>query len=195
MNKRVADILCISLLLLLLSVPILSWVLAALNLPVQSLLTAEGFRWVCMHSLECLVPSYMPAVFAFILSIGFISESGITKQFTHPVSFNEKLGLIAAFVIAMLLVAPVLVPIFNAHSALRGVTGTLVPSPWFTGLPFTLSLVCFFSMLGYSMFASKERFIPIVSRLLRGGLSRNGLWLINVSMFSFLYEMIVFIFS
>lgn len=192
--QRIASIISAILLVLLLLLPVCSWVWGAMGFAVQNMICAEGFRWICMHARELLLPQWLAYAFAFFIGLGCIQFSGIISALQRRRTVNEKLGIICATSVFLILFSPVVVPIFKVSSALRGVTGTLYPSPWFAGLPFALSIIIFFSMVSYSLFAHKKRPYHVVADLLSAGISHYAIWLVNLSMINLLMGMINYIF-
>lgn len=196
-NKRpLASIVCTVLLVLLVALPVSSWVMLAMGMPVNNVLCAEGYRWLWLHTYECLAPSYILPVLALVVLAGCVLASGIVTAVrrTHR-TVNEKMGLTAATTIFIVLFAGFMVPVFRVDSAMRSVTGHLFPSPWFSSVPYLLCVITFLSMLSYCLLARRERFHIIVGMLLSEGLQRFGLWLINISLLNFLVEIGKYIFA
>jgi len=182
------------LLALLVLVSIASWVMLAMGMSVHNILCAEGYRWVWMHAKDYLAPSYLVPVLAMVISVGCLQSCGIYEVLLRKRrTVNEKLGLIAASVVFMLLMLWFMVPVFNVNSAMRSVTGQLFPSPWFACAPYLLSGIIFLSVLSFSLFVNKERFYLQVGRLLSAGISRYALWLVNLSLLNFLIEITKYI--
>lgn len=191
-----SSVVCTILLFMVVVLPVSSWVMQALGMPVHNLLCGEGYRWLCLHSFELFAPSYILPIFALIISVGCIQSSGIllTLQRSHR-TVNEKLGLIAASTISLVLFLGFMVPVFRVDSAMRSVTGQLFPSPWFNCAPYAISAIAFLAMLGYCVLARKERFHFLVGQLLSHGISCYGLWLVNISLFNLLMEMGRYVFT
>lgn len=194
--KRLSSAISLLLLVLLFLVPIFSWVAAAMGLPVQNLLCAEGFRWLSLHALEHLTPPILGPVIAGVIALGSLDASGILDAYrrSHRTA-NERIGHIAALVTFGILLAAFLVPVFKSGSELRSITGHLYPSPWFTSIPFALSIIIFLSTLCYGLFARHEHPLRLPGTLLSRGVTRHALWLIDVSLLSLLIQIIGYIFQ
>lgn len=191
MNKTIASLLCTLLLSLLLIAVIASWVMAVMGMEVHNVLSPEGYRWICLHALECLTPPYLAPCIALVISVGCLHYSGVVSMMRRKRrTVNENLGLIAGTTAFLVLSCPIIVPVFKINSALRSVTGQLIPSPWFHSLPFSLSLIVFLSTLCYCLFARKERFYRTVGSLVSTGVSRYALWLVDLSLLNFLIEIV-----
>lgn len=194
MNRRLSSAFCTLLLLLLVLVPVASWVLGALDMPIHNVLCAEGYRWVWLHATDCLAPPYIIPVIALFVMLGSVRASGLLNVLRRKRrTVNEKLGLLASSVTFALLFSAFLVPVFKVESAMRSVTGHLFPSPWFSCAPYTLSTIVFITMMTYAVLAKKESFYLLVGQLLSAGVSRYGLWIINLSLLNFLIEIIKYI--
>lgn len=195
-NKPFSAILCTLLIALLLLSAITSWVMAAMGVEVQNLLCAEGYRWICLHALELLTPKHLGSFIACFIILGYVESTGVINVIRRKHrTVNEKLGLTVSFILFFILLSPVIVPVLKVNSALRSVTGQLYPSPWATGLPFTLSLILFFTSLCFCLFVHKENFFTMVGRLLSTGISRYALWLIDLSLLNLLVETVKYILS
>lgn len=194
LRNTLPSVLCTLILCSLLLVSIASWVMAVLGMDVCNVLSPEGYRWVCLHVMSSLMPAYLSPLIALVVIVGCIEHSRIVKVLLkdqHTV--NEKLGLITAFVAFFILSSPVVVPVFKVKSALRSVTGQLLPSPWFYSMPFALSLIVFLSTLFFCLFAYKDNFFRLVGSLLSAGISRYAIWLVDFSLFSLLVDIIRYV--
>lgn len=194
MLKRLSSAFCFLLLALLLLVPILSWVAAAMDLSVQNLLCAEGFRWLSLHALECLTPPVLAPIIAGFIALGCIEGCGIVgiMRRSHR-TVNERIAVIASAIVFGILFMAFLVPAFKSNSELRSVTGQLYPSPWFTSIPFVLTLIIFLSSLSFGLFARHESPFRLPGILLSRGVSRYALCLIDLSLLSLLIQIIGYV--
>lgn len=194
MLKRPSSLISSLLLALLLIVPILSWVVAAMGLPVQNVLCADGFRWLSLHALECLTPPILGPFIAGVIALGCIEGCGILAALrrSHR-TVNERIGHVAATSVFIIFLLAFLVPVFKSNSELRSITGQLYPSPWFTSIPFALSLIVFFSTLCYGLIARHESRLRLPGILLSRGISRHAIWLVNLSMLNLLVELLRYI--
>ncbi len=195
MNRRwLSSVLCTVLLGMLVVVPVASWVMDALSMPVNNVLCAEGFRWLALHALEFLTPSYIAPVIALVIAWGCVESSGFVGLLRRGRrTVNENLGVITASTVFVLLFLVFLVPIFNVHSAMRSVTGQLFPSPWFICAPLTLSVIVFLSMLSFCLFARKESIWRLTGFLLSAGISRHIMWIIDLSILNLLIEIVRYV--
>lgn len=165
-----------------------------MDLPVQNILCADGFRWLSLHALECLTPPILGPVIALVIALGGIDACGISSALrrSHR-TVNERIAIVASGVFFSILLMAFLVPVFKSDSELRSITGQLYPSPWFTSIPFALSLILFLSTLCYGLFARHESPLRLPGILLSRGVSRHAPWLIDISLLSLLIHIIGYI--
>lgn len=196
MNRPISAFVCTLLIALLILYAIASWVMAAIGFEVQNLLCPEGYRWICLHALEALMPKYLASVVAFIVIVGYIEESRIAEVlYRKHRTVNEKVGITVSVILFFILSSPIVVPIVKVNSALRSITGQLYPSPWAAGLPFTLSIVLFFTVLCFCLFSRKDNFFIIIGKLLSTGISRHALWIVDLSLLNLLIEIVKYTLS
>lgn len=196
MNRLLSSVVCAILLCLIVIIPIMSWVMLAIGMDVNNVLNAEGYRWIWIHIDSLLAPSYLVPIIAFFIMVGSVKASGIIQVILrNHRTVNEKLGIIAASAVFGLLFMALLVPVFNVHSAMRSVTGQLFPSPWFSCSPYAISAIVFLAMLTFALFAKKDRFYHVIGDLLSEGISCYALWLVDISLANFIFEIIKFIYK
>lgn len=118
------------------AVILFSWVVASLfpDLPLRSLLTGSGLRWLFGHITQNMSLPLLVDVMLFCIGAGAMLSSGLWHTVVHGAkSYNERMARRMAVVIALMACVTVLLLTALPHAVLLNISGTLFPSslqPW-----------------------------------------------------------------
>lgn len=181
-------------LLLLLTVVLVvgAWVASALDMEVQNVLSAEGLRWLFVHSLDDAA-HLLPACLLLLLAVGGVGESGLWADLLRPSSSQRRRAGLVSGLLLLLLVALFLMAVCLPASPLLSLKGQLWPSPFLRGLVpvlgFCLVGLCALHAWLSGRMARAIDLFPFLSR----ALGRHLAWLIVALQGLFLYNLYHFI--
>lgn len=189
MNSRLASILLLLLAVASLLLPCLTWILSAFDLPVRSLLSDEGLRWLFHNGSASLVAWPIELLVLFLVSLGALRFAGFfSRPWQHPTAWYGSLLLL------VLLLLPLCYAAFSVHSPLVSITGTLRHSPFIIGFPAALCLAFLFMACLFGLLSSRLKSLSDWALCLTYGLSRYAPWLLSAMLLSFLVSCFRFAF-
>ena len=147
-NNRFSSTLSIVFFLLTLALALFSWIGSIYGLgEVQSLLSAEGIRWVLGHVVENYVQSpVLGIVLILFMGLGIVRRSGlydVVKRFAgrnKMVSRKERRVLTLSVGVGMLYVAVLILSMLLPWNLYWNITGGWLHSPFSKGLVYLLSV-------------------------------------------------------
>lgn len=175
-----------------------SWIFKAVNpeLPIRSLLSAEGIRWMVGSIGDNLAGRGLVWLLLGSMAFGSVKFCGIldVPRKWKAMSFWDHFGLMVALAELLVIVVLTLLLTVLPHAVLLGVTGNLYPSSFSKSLFFIVCLsVCFISV-SFGVVSSRLRSLEEVCDCLVAGISYTlPLWLIYVLAIE-LYASLQFIF-
>ncbi len=119
------------------AVILFSWVVASLfpDLPLRSLLTGSGLRWLFGHITQNMSLPLLVDVMLFCIGAGAMLSSGLWHTVVHGAkSYNERMARRMAVVIALMACVTVLLLTALPHAVLLNISGTLFPSSFSRGI-------------------------------------------------------------
>lgn len=175
-----------------------SWIFKAVNpeLPLRSLLSAEGIRWMVGSIGDNLAGRGLVWLLLGSMAFGSVKFCGIldVPRKWKAMSFWDRFGVMVALAELLVIVVLTLLLTVLPHAVLLGVTGNLYPSSFSKSLFFIVCLsVCFISV-SFGVVSSRLRSLEEVCDCLVAGISYTlPLWLIYVLAIE-LYASLQFIF-
>lgn len=175
-----------------------SWIFKAVNpeLPIRSLLSAEGIRWMVGSIGDNLAGRGLVWLLLGSMAFGSVKFCGIldVPRKWKAMSFWDHFGLMVALAELLVIVVLTLLLTVLPHAVLLGVTGNLYPSSFSKSLFFIVCLsVCFISV-SFGVVSSRLRSLEEVCDCLVAGIAYTlPLWLIYVLAIE-LYASLQFIF-
>lgn len=175
-----------------------SWIFKAVNpeLPLRSLLSAEGIRWMVGSIGDNLAGRSLVWLLLGSMAFGSVKFCGIldVPRKWKAMSFWDRFGVMVALAELLVIVVLTLLLTVLPHAVLLGVTGNLYPSSFSKSLFFIICLsVCFISV-SFGVVSSRLRSLEEVCDCLVAGISYTlPLWLIYVLAIE-LYASLQFIF-
>ena len=175
-----------------------SWIFKAVNpeLPIRSLLSAEGIRWMVGSIGDNLAGRGLVWLLLGSMAFGSVKFCGIldVPRKWKAMSFWDRFGVMVALAELLVIVVLTLLLTVLPHAVLLGVTGNLYPSSFSKSLFFIVCLsVCFISV-SFGVVSSRLRSLEEVCDCLVAGISYTlPLWLIYVLAIE-LYASLQFIF-
>ena len=175
-----------------------SWIFKAVNpeLPIRSLLSAEGIRWMVGSIGDNLAGRGLVWLLLGSMAFGSVKFCGIldVPRKWKAMSFWDHFGLMVALAELLVIVVLTLLLTVLPHAVLLGVTGNLYPSSFSKSLFFIVCLsVCFISV-SFGVVSSRLRSLEEVCDCLVAGIVYTlPLWLIYVLAIE-LYASLQFIF-
>ena len=147
-SNRFSSTLSIAFFLLTLALALFSWIGSIYGLgEVQSLLSAEGIRWVLGHVVENYVQSpVLGMVLILFMGMGIVFRSGLydaVKRFASRnklLSRKERRALTLAVGVLLLYFAMLVVSMFLPWNLYWNITGGWLHSPFSKGLVYLLSI-------------------------------------------------------
>lgn len=175
-----------------------SWIFKAVNpeLPLRSLLSAEGIRWMVGSIGDNLAGRGLVWLLLGSMAFGSVKFCGIldVPRKWKAMSFWDRFGVMVALAELLVIVVLTLLLTVLPHAVLLGVTGNLYPSSFSKSLFFIVCLsVCFISV-SFGVVSSRLRSLEEVCDCLVAGIAYTlPLWLIYVLAIE-LYASLQFIF-
>ena len=175
-----------------------SWIFKAVNpeLPIRSLLSAEGIRWMVGSIGDNLAGRGLVWLLLGSMAFGSVKFCGIldVPRKWKAMSFWDHFGLMVALAELLVIVVLTLLLTVLPHAVLLGVTGNLYPSSFSKSLFFIVCLsVCLISV-SFGVVSSRLRSLEEVCDCLVAGIAYTlPLWLIYVLAIE-LYASLQFIF-
>ena len=175
-----------------------SWIFKDVNpeLPISSLLSAEGIRWMVGSIGDNLAGRGLVWLLLGSMAFGSVKFCGIldVPRKWKAMSFWDHFGLMVALAELLVIVVLALLLTVLPHAVLLGVTGNLYPSSFSKSLFFIVCLsVCFISV-SFGVVSSRLRSLEEVCDCLVAGIAYTlPLWLIYVLAIE-LYASLQFIF-
>ena len=175
-----------------------SWIFKAVNpeLPIRSLLSAEGIRWMVGSIGDNLAGRGLVWLLLGSMAFGSVKFCGIldVPRKWKAMSFWDRFGVMVALAELLVIVVLTLLLTVLPHAVLLGVTGNLYPSSFSKSLFFIVCLsVCLISV-SFGVVSSRLRSLEEVCDCLVAGIAYTlPLWLIYVLAIE-LYASLQFIF-
>ena len=175
-----------------------SWIFKAVNpeLPIRSLLSAEGIRWMVGSIGDNLAGRGLVWLLLGSMAFGSVKFCGIldVPRKWKAMSFWDRFGVMVALAELLVIVVLTLLLTVLPHAVLLGVTGNLYPSSFSKSLFFIVCLsVCLISV-SFGVVSSRLRSLEEVCDCLVAGVAYTlPLWLIYVLAIE-LYASLQFIF-
>ena len=175
-----------------------SWIFKAVNpeLPIRSLLSAEGIRWMVGSIGDNLAGRGLVWLLLGSMAFGSVKFCGIldVPRKWKAMSFWDRFGLMVALAELLVIVVLTLLLTVLPHAVLLGVTGNLYPSSFSKSFILMVCLsVCFISV-SFGVVSSRLRSLEEVCDCLVAGIVYTlPLWLIYILAIE-LYASLRFIF-
>ena len=175
-----------------------SWIFKAVNpeLPIRSLLSAEGIRWMVGSIGDNLAGRGLVWLLLGSMAFGSVKFCGIldVPRKWKAMSFWDRFGVMVALAELLVIVVLTLLLTVLPHAVLLGVTGNLYPSSFSKSLFFIVCLSVCFICVSFGVVSSRLRSLEEVCDCLVAGLAYTlPLWLIYVLAIE-LYASLQFIF-
>ena len=175
-----------------------SWVLKAVNpeLPIRSLLSAEGIRWMVGSIGDNLAGRGLVWLLLGSMAFGSVKFCGIldVPRKWKAMSFWDRFGVMVALAELLVIVVLTLLLTVLPHAVLLGVTGNLYPSSFSKSLFFIICLSVCLICVSFGVVSSRLRSLEEVCDCLVAGISYTlPLWLIYILAIE-LYASLRFIF-
>lgn len=191
--KRLANYICLAELLLLLVIPMATWIASVLGTPVANLFTEEALRWVFRESASLFISKPFAFLLLILILLGTLSTSGILLEFRarcHRKALYATLCFLGAYLLLLVL------PILLNYNPLLSIKGTLFPSsPWLSGFPFFLSGGLITANVLYAVLAHRIRSVGQIPHMLAWGFAQHAVWIIVCMLGQLLLRMFSYCFS
>ncbi len=170
--------------------PLLSWMMSAFGVPCRSLLSEEGWRWLCLHYTDALFSPWVCAFCALLVAMGAMLRSGQLKG-TASVSVGASVisGLFGIVCLGLLIFAGT-----YSHSPLLSITGGLFPSPYIQGFPFMLALLLLSQALLYAFLTRQIRSLQDFCAFFTYGISHFAQYIVIAMLLSALVCSVEYVF-
>lgn len=140
----------------------------------------ELLRHIWMYGMQHSATVWLVAAILALVAVGSVISSGLSRNLR--LRFWEDDALLASTILAVLMTILLVLTAVIPNSPLRGVTGTLIPSPWLTGLfPALCTLVVTVSVV-YGLLSGNINSMRRLISVLTYGISRWP-WIILIAMF------------
>ena len=208
---RISYIIILLEIILLVLLPIGAWLASVLGGDIQNPVSEEGIRWLFQHGAASLVaePRCLANIVLLVMAVGAVKESGWLHEWmtealhkgkgddmrnkdgrAHRMVTDEghrrRFAMRCTFfylLCAMLCLTAVL---YMPHSPLLGVTGSIVPSPWLTGLCAAIFLNVIVASILYRAIQGTLGGLLGIPRICTAGLRLYGEWLAVFMLFTLL---------
>ena len=192
MSKRLAAAIGFLLMIAIVAMVTGLWIAAVHDVDVLNILSAEGLRWLFVHSLDD--PFHiLPSCLLLLTMLGSWEECGFVADLRRPSSVrSRRAAFVTAFVFLMVL-SLFLLAVCLPSSPLLGLTGRLFPSPLLRGI---VPVLCFCMIAVAALHASLSGRMPSLACLfqfLSRSLGRHLPWLLVALLALFLFNLVCLI--
>lgn len=190
MKNKICGIISLALVLMQLTLIIASWIITAAmpELPMRSLLSAEGIRWLFGHFPDNISSPVLVDIILLSVAIGAMISSGLSECLVgllhhRKARYVERVGLWAVAVELAMAVIVVILLTAVPHAILLSVTGHLFPSSFSQSLIPIISLTILVCSITFGIVSGKFSTLGMVYEAMTCGLARY-LWIIPVYIFA-----------
>lgn len=201
MKNKVCGIISLVLVVLQLVLVMASWIMTAAmpELPMRSLLSAEGIRWFFGHFVENINSQVLVSIVLLAVAIGAVMFSGVAESlsgivFHRKTRYMERVALWAVAIELAIAVIVVILLTSVPHAILLSVTGHLFPSSFSQSLIPIVSVTLLICSLSFGIVSGKLSSMGLVYETMTYGLVCYA-WLIPIYIFAIeLYRSVLFVF-
>lgn len=187
--RRLSSCLIIMLIVMALALPVFSWFLVAFGVPVQSLISPEGARWIFCSSFPVALSPFVLKLFALLMALSTAIRAFRVMPRRASVWLSTS-ALMLIFVLLMLWLA------VSHSSPLLSIVGEIWPaSPFFDGLPFIGSFCLMACAVLYAYLNEQVQSLHSFVRLLTCGLTSFADWMLVIILVSYVSYSIKYILS
>ena len=190
MKNKICGIISLALVLMQLTLIIASWIITAAmpELPMRSLPSAEGIRWLFGHFPDNISSPVLVDIILLSVAIGAMISSGLAECLVgllhhRKARYVERVGLWAVAVELAMAVIVVILLTAVPHAILLSVTGHLFPSSFSQSLIPIISLTILVCSITFGIVSGKFSTLGMVYEAMTCGLARY-LWIIPVYIFA-----------
>ena len=193
--RKVVDYLVVALAAAKLLLILVSWFVTAAwpDLPMRSLLSSEGIRWLFGSFAQNLLTPLLAWLVLGSVAYGTIVSSGLT-ELRHPITFRQRSALQFVAIEALIFLAVLLLLTLIPQAPLLSATGQLFPSALSDGL---VPFVCFsVTVMALTFGFTTGRFTTLrdMVRSLTVGFGKwPTLWLIYILAVTFYFSLLYFL--
>ena len=180
--RKVVDYLVVALAAALLLLILVSWFVTAAwpDLPMRSLLSSEGIRWLFGSLAQNLLTPVLAWLLFGSMAYGALTASGLTRL-RRPYTFRQRSALRFVAVEILLFVVVLLLLTFTPHAPLLSVTGELFPSSFSDGLIPFVCLALVVVVVTFGLATGRFSSLGSVVEALTKGFSKGAsLWLLYI---------------
>ena len=170
------------------SLPFFSWILAALGLPVDNMLSDDGLRWFFLHMPEPIMNYYVMVIILSLSALGCMQYVRFGEE-----DRSSRLNLAVCFGLAFLIDVLLLLAAFHPRSPLISLTGRLVPSPLLHGLPFILCIGIILVAFVWGLLTRQLTSHTSYRQFLSEGFRRYGSLMVAAMLVSFIWYCIRYV--
>ena len=179
--RHLADVAMIALLVFSVMLPPLSWLLWSLGLPVRSMLSPEGLRWLFQHASSLTFGQHLHMGVMLVMAWSIWHRVWAF----HAAPAISRFALTVTLMLSALYVLLIGMAVWGIHSPLLSITGTVAGSPLLCGLPSVT--LCFVVLLGllHALLIRMVGSVRQLVELLCAGLTDHPLCLAMLAMVSY----------
>lgn len=154
---------------------------------VVNLFADDSLRWIFLHFDQLLLPEHFACCVFCLMALGIVHESGI---FSVKLLSRKAIAYWAIYLLVLFFMLRW--PVLFGYSALLGITGSEVPSPWFSFSPFLICITLIIVSLIYAVRVRLIRSFAETFDLVIDGFRRYTPWLLVMMLGNLIYQIIVF---
>lgn len=194
--KRILYIVVLVELSLVVLLPVGAWLASVLGCDIQNPVSEDGVRWLFQNGVESLIvsPKALANFVLLLLAAGAVRKSQLLDEWIvmdegkSVFSDKERVKIRKArkysCFFLLISLACLILPLFVPHSPLLGVTGSIIPSPWFTGIWAAVFLNVVISSIIYSAIRGSLGGVLGISRFFTIGIRLYGEKIVVYMLFS-----------
>ena len=180
--RRIVNYLVLVLIVAQIALVLVSWLVTAAwpELPMHSLLSSGGIRWLFASLTQNLLTPVLVWLMFGCMAYGVLRESGLLSL-RRPYTFRQRSALRFVAVEIMLFVVVLLLLTFTPHAPLLSVTGELFPSSFSDGLVPFVCLALVVVAVTFGLATGRFSSLGNVVEALKTGFSKGAsLWLLYI---------------
>lgn len=178
-----------------------SWIINTVepSLPVRSLLSGEGVRWLFGGFTACvanpLLVWLLVCAIAWGVSIRSLMWKSLKSIATHrPVAYRHRHALMISFLMLLFIIATIIFLAFIPHAELLGVSGNLYPSSFSKGFIPMLALIVVVVTVVFGLASGTFKNLSDIYAALCYGIRRSAPLLLLYILAAQLYGSVKFVF-
>ena len=193
-SRKIVSRFVVVLIILQLLVILLSWIVAAVfpSVPVRSMLSNGGIRWMFSHLTESITSPLMVWILLYSMVWGTFRASGLQRLSLRDMTFRKRLALRTIIVETVIAVLLLLLFTVVPHAILLSISGALITHEFLMHMVPLIALYLLIISITYGSITRRFKSVSIITDSIASGIcSTSRIWvpyiLVMMLVHSFIY--------